>query len=246
MTQLRPVVQNTPWKPESDQWNELIAQASRDQLAGGGYFDSLGNFMRRLFKGPPVVPFAPGVTVPAYGVFVATGANNQNDYWVYNGSQATVHGGGSIVLVNGCDDAPSGSIGWAGEARETPVWALYDSSKAPAAGDACGIESGTWTVAKGLPGFICLSVDSTNGRALVKRICDDNTRTAELTTLLGSSGGTAAIWYQGAATSLTTQVTDDMLGAGDGIAANTMITVQFWPHAQAWKVVNAACPAGSS
>jgi hypothetical protein len=36
-----------------------------------------------------------------------------------------------------------------------------------------------------------------------------------------------------------------MLGAGDSIPADTMITVQFWPHVSAWKVLNAACPAGS-
>ncbi len=246
MTQLRPVVQNTPWKPESDQWNELIARASRDQLAGGGYFDSLGNFMRRLFKGPPVVPFAPAVTVPAYGVFVATAANNQNDYWVYDGSQATVHGGGPIVLVNGCDDVSSGSIGWAGEAREVPVWALYDTADGtPQAGESWGPKANLWYLGRGLPGFVVLSVDSTNQRALVKRTHGDNTRTAELGTSLGPGGGTATLWYAGAATVASVQVTDDMLGSGDTIAANTMVTVQFRPHAQAWKVINAACPAGS-
>ncbi len=246
MTQLRPVVQNAPWRPESDQWNELIARASRDQLAGGGYFDSLGNFVRRLFKGPPVVPFAPGVTVPAYGVFVAAAANNQNDYWVYDGSQATVHGGGSIVLVNGCDDASSGAIGWAGEARDVPVWALYDTSNAPNAGDACGPEASTWQMARGLPGFVALCVDSTNGRVLVSRTQGDNTRTAKLSTALGPGSGTATLWYGGAASGLSVQVSDDMLGSSDTIPANTMITVQFWPHASAWKVLNAACPAGSS
>ena len=67
--------------------------------------------------------------MPGYGVLVATQANNQNDYWVYDGSQATVHGGGPILLVNGCDDVASGSIGWAGEARQEPVWALYDAQR---------------------------------------------------------------------------------------------------------------------
>ena len=246
MTQLRPIVQNTPWKPESDQWNELIARASRDQLAGGGYFDSLGNFVRRLFKGPPAVPFAPGATVPAYGVFVATAANNRNDYWVYNGNQATVHGGGSIVLVNGCDDASSGAIGWAGEAREVPVWALYDTADGtPQPGESCGPKADLWYLGRGLPGFVVLAVDGANGRALVSRTQGDNTRTARLSTPLGPGSGMAALWYEGEATGLSVQVSDDMLGAGDTIAANTMITVQFWPHASAWKVVNAACPAGS-
>jgi hypothetical protein len=246
MTQLRPAVQNTPWKPESDQWNELIARASRDQLAGGGYFDGLGSFMRRLFKGPPVVPFAPGVTVPAYGVFVATQANNQNDYWVYDGSQAAVHGGGSIVLVNGCDDVPSGSVGWAGEARETPVWALYDTSDGtPQPGESWGPKANLWYLGRGLPGFVVLSVDGTNQRVLVSQTRGDNARTARLTTLLAPAGGTATLWYRGTASALSVQVSDDMLGSGDSIAAETMITVQFWPHLPGWKVVNAACPAGS-
>ena len=244
MTQLRPVVQNTPWKPESDQWNELIARASREELAGGGYFDSLGSVMRRLFKGPPVVPFSPGVTVPAYGVFVATAANNQNDYWVYDGRQATVHGGGSIVLVNGCNDASAGAIGWAGEARDVPVWALYDASDGtPQSGESWGPKANLWSLGRGLPGFVVLSVDSVNGRVLVLRTQGDNTRTAQMT---GSgSSGNATLYYLGLPTGLSVQVSDDMLNAADLIPAGTAVTVQFWPHLPGWKIVNAACPAGS-
>ena len=245
MTQLRPVAQNAPWKPESDQWNELIARASRNELAGGGYFDSLGNVMRRLFKGPPVVPFSPDATVPAYGVFIARAANNKNDYWVYEGNQATVHGGGSIVLVNGGDDAASGTIGWAGEARDVPVWALYDASDgAPQTGESWGPKADLWSLGRGLPGFVVLSVDSDNGRVLVLRTPGDNARTAELTSS-GASSGTATLWYGGAPTGLSVQVSDDMLDSSDAIPADTMITVQFWPHASAWKILNAACPAGS-
>ena len=193
----------------------------RDQLAGGGYFDSLGNFMRRLPRVRRWCPLA-AVTVPAYGVFVATAANNQNDYWVYDGSQATVHGGGPIVLVNGCDNVSSGSIGWAGEAREVPVWALYDTADGtPQAGESWGPKANLWYLGRGLPGFVVLSVDSTNQRALVKRTHGDNTRTAELGTSLGPGGGTATLWYAGAATVASVQVTDDMLGSGDTIAANT-------------------------
>ncbi len=184
--------------------------------------------------------------MPAYGVFVATAANNQNDYWVYDGGQATVHGGGPIVLVNGYEDISSGSIGWAGEAREVPVWALYDTNDGtPQAGESWGPKANLWRLGRGLPGFVVLSVDSTNGRILVKRMEGDNTRTAELSTALGPDSGTATLWYGGAATASSVQVSDDMLGAGDTIPANTMITVQFRPHASAWKVLNAACPAGS-
>jgi hypothetical protein len=90
-----------------------------------------------------------------------------------------------------------------------------------------------------------LSVDSTNQRALVSRSEGDNTRTAQLSTALGPGSGTATLWYAGAATGLSVQVSDDMLAAGDSIPASTMITVQFWPHVSAWKILNAACPAGS-
>jgi hypothetical protein len=201
--------------------------------------------MRRLFKGPPVVPFSPDADVPAYGVLVATGANNQNDYWVYDGSQAMVHGGGSIVLVNGCDDASADAIGWAGEARDVPVWAIYDASDgAPQTGESWGPKANSWSLGRGLPGFVVLSVDSDNGRALVLRTQGDNTRTAELNSS-GSSSGMATLWYGGTATGLSVQVSDDMLDSSDTIPADTMITVQFWPHLPGWKILNAACPAGS-
>jgi hypothetical protein len=193
-----------------------------------------------------------GSTIPAYGVFVANTTTYNADYYnadrgnVYNATQAGVHGGGPIILVNRKIDVPNGDYGTAFDPWLAPVWTLYDLSNPPAAGQACGPEAGTWMMAGGLPGFTCLSVDSTNERILIRKTEGDNTRTAELSTLLGYSSGTATLWYAGSATGLSVQVTDDMIGAGNTIPASTMLTVQFWPHLPAWKVIDAACPAGSS
>jgi hypothetical protein len=202
----------------------------------------------QILPAPPCSPFTPsGVTIPAYGVCVSSSSTAANGGHVHSVGQASVHGGGSLLLVNEGSDVSSSSqgIGWWAPAW-WPQWALYDTADgSPAAGDSWGVKGGSFKLGPGLPGFRVLEVDATNGRVLVVRTEGDNTRTAATSSTIGTGGGNATLWYGGAPGSLAVSVSDDMLGAGDTIPANTMLTVQFWPHAQAWKVLNAACPAGS-
>ncbi len=117
-----------------------------------------------------------GDTLPAYGVFVAntTIHNADGGRNVFNGDQAdSPGGGGQILLINRSTDIPADNYGLAWDAKLVPVWAIYDTSNAPTAGQVCGVESGAWTLGANLPGFLCLDLDTTNNRALVLRVEGD-------------------------------------------------------------------------
>jgi hypothetical protein len=92
--------------------------------------------------------------------------------------------------VNDDTDVPTGGSGWAFDAVLDPAWALLDMSNQPGSGDTCGPSPGTWTIAGGLPGFICLALDSTHNRVLVIR--DQYTRilNAKATTKWNAAHGT--------------------------------------------------------
>ena len=194
-----------------------------------------------VLPNPPCAGFSPaGVAVPAYGVVVSQGTSLR----VHNVQQASVHGGGSVMLINGSSDVAAGGqgIGWFAPPW-WPQWALYDTSgdTAPSVGESWGVQSGGFKLGRGLPGFTVLEVDSANGRVLVARSEGDNTRTAKLSRSTGAMSAT--LWYLDDATSLTMDVEDDMLVSGSQpIPQDTMITVQFWPHVPGWKILNASCP----
>ena len=225
---------------ESDQWNELIARASRSACRGR-LFDSLGHFVRRLFKGPPVVPSRPASPSPAYGVFVATAANNQNDYWVYNGYQAAVHGGGRSCWST----AGRRLLGLDRLGRRSPRSAGLGPLRPPSTpqpGECVGPEGRSLDLGRGLPGFVVLSVDAQR-RALVERTHGDNTRTANSARHWGPAAARPRSGIRGRQPSerasprryarrrRQSPPNDDyrpVLAARAG-----------------WKVVNAACPAGS-
>jgi hypothetical protein len=195
------------------------------------------------------VPFTPyneisSPTIPAYGVFLGTSA------WPYSGDSAShmlcgdqcrVHGGGPIVLINGDADVAPAQFGVAQRAINRPAWALYDPAHAPGLYDDCGPEASTFYMARGLPGFLALDIDTTNERVLVLRTEGNDVRFAVMSEDLTdySLGAPAELQHfvEGFFGLSVTAFWSFVDTPCNKIPAGTSVVVQFWPWDGIWEII---------